>query len=201
MFIDKEESIEWKHKEITRKTALRIGVLHNKLLFIKFTLVLWQAGRPKFWLYFFIYTQVLKSIFCLYMIRRYTHALSRNTEYKTIDHQVCFYRRCCLTKRVYFMHMVLEHINRTAWGVPNCSSRQSGPPLSIVSVLCHLLKAQHSSLSPNGCFNSPLALQSPPPPTPCPSQPPTPYILYSIRYITGTKKYISKTSTIYVNSL
>ena len=74
LFIDKEKTIEWKHKEITRKTALRIAVLqirHNKLLFIKFTQVLWQASRPKFWLYFgkmIIYAQELKSIFCLYMI-------------------------------------------------------------------------------------------------------------------------------------
>ena len=66
---------------------------------------------------------------------RYIHALSRNTNCLTIDGQVCFYRRL-------FTNAVKPRgcISRS-WGtliglhgVPNCSSRQSWPPLWIVSV-------------------------------------------------------------------
>ena len=66
---------------------------------------------------------------------RYIHALSRNTNCLTIDGQVCFYRRL-------FTDAVKPRgcISRS-WGaliglhgVPNCSSRQSWPPLWIVSV-------------------------------------------------------------------
>ena len=77
-------------------------------------------------------------------------------------------------------------------GVPNCSSRQSGPPLWILPVhVMHLLKALHCSLSPNGYFTPPSAPYLPPPPTP-----PTP--IESIRDITGAEKNNQKTSSIQV---
>ena len=66
---------------------------------------------------------------------RHTHALSRNTKYQTIDCQVCFYRRL-FTDAVKPRGCI-----SWSWGaliglhgVPNCSSRQSGPPLWISSV-------------------------------------------------------------------
>ena len=67
---------------------------------------------------------------------RYIHALSRNTNCLTIDGQVCFYRRL-FTDAVKPRGCI-----SWSWGaliglhgVPNCSSRQSWPPLWIVSVL------------------------------------------------------------------
>ena len=66
---------------------------------------------------------------------RHTHALSRNTKYQTIDCQVCFYRRL-FTDAVKPRRCI-----SWSWGtliglhgVPNCSSRQPGPPLWISSV-------------------------------------------------------------------
>ena len=68
--------------------------------------------------------------------QRYIHALSRNTNCLTIDGQVCFYRRL-FTDAVKPRGCI-----SWSWGaliglhgVPNCSSRQSWPPLWIVSVL------------------------------------------------------------------
>ena len=66
---------------------------------------------------------------------RYIHALTRNTNCLTIDGQVCFYRRL-------FTNAVKPRgCNTRSWGtliglhgVPNCSSRQSWPPLWIESV-------------------------------------------------------------------
>ena len=67
---------------------------------------------------------------------RYIHAISRNTNCLTIDGQVCFYRRL-FTDAVKPRGCI-----SWSWGaliglhgVPNCSSRQSWPPLWIVSVL------------------------------------------------------------------
>ena len=66
---------------------------------------------------------------------RYIHALSRNTNCLTIDGRVCFYRRP-FTDAVKPQGCI-----SWSWGtliglhgVPNCSSRQSWPPLWIVSV-------------------------------------------------------------------
>ena len=67
-------------------------------------------------------------------------------------------------------------------GVPGCSSRQSWPPLWIVSV-CVTQKAQHGSLSLRGCFNPPSL-------SPASPHPPSAYLspIDSIRDITGTEK-------------
>ena len=66
---------------------------------------------------------------------RYTHALPRNTKYLPIDGQVCFYRR------LFADAVKPRRCISWSWGaliglhgVPNCSSRQSGPPLWIVPV-------------------------------------------------------------------
>ena len=66
---------------------------------------------------------------------RHTHALSRNTKHLTIDSQVCFYRRLFID--------AVKPRGCTSWpwgasiglhGTPGCSSRQSWPPLWIVTV-------------------------------------------------------------------
>ena len=66
---------------------------------------------------------------------RHTHALSRNTKHWTIDSQVCFYRRLFID--------AVKPRGCISWpwgasiglhGVPGCSSRQSWPPLCIVTV-------------------------------------------------------------------
>ena len=66
---------------------------------------------------------------------RYTHALPRNTKYLAIDGQVCFYRQ------LFADAVKPQRCMSWSWGaliglhgVPNCSSRQSGPPLWIVPV-------------------------------------------------------------------
>ena len=66
---------------------------------------------------------------------RYTHALPRNIKYLAIDGQVCFYRR------LFADAVKPQRCISWSWGaliglhgVPNCSSRQSGPPLWIVPV-------------------------------------------------------------------
>ena len=66
---------------------------------------------------------------------RHTHALPRNTKYLAIDGQVCFYRR------LFADAVKPRRCISWSWGaliglhgVPNCSSRQSGPPLWIVPV-------------------------------------------------------------------
>ena len=119
---------------------------------------------------------------------RYIHALSGNTNCLTIDSQVCFYRQLftdAVKPRQCISWSWGELIG--LHGIPNHSSRQSWPPLWIVSVrACHLLKAQHCSLSLNWCFTPPSASHPPPPPTPPPSHPPIP--IDSIRDITGAEK-------------
>ena len=102
---------------------------------------------------------------------RHTHALSRNTK---LDNrlpglllQTDFYR-CCETTRVHFM--VLGCINRTAWGTKLLLMAVRASLVDCISS-CHLLKAQHCPLSPNGCFTPPSAPHPPPPPTPPPSHP------------------------------
>ena len=101
---------------------------------------------------------------------RYIHALSRNTNcLPSLLLQTAFYR-CCETTRVHFM--VLGRINRTAWGTKLLLTAVLASLLDCISS-CHLLKAQHCSLSPNWCFTPPLAPHPPPPP----SHSPTPYRL------------------------
>ena len=125
---------------------------------------------------------------------RHTHALSRNTKHWTIDSldsQVCFYRRLFID--------AVKPRGCISWpwgasiglhGVPGCFSRQSWHCNS----LCHRLRAQHCSLSLNGCFSPPLA-SHPPPPPPTPSRLPTPYKL-NPWYYRSWKKNIWKTSSI-----
>ena len=66
---------------------------------------------------------------------RHTHALSRNTKHLTIDSQVCFYR--------WLFIDAVKPRGCISWpwgasialhGTPGCSSRQSWPPLCIVTV-------------------------------------------------------------------
>ena len=75
---------------------------------------------------------------------RYIHALSGNTNCLTIDGQVCFYRRLftdAVKPRGYISWSWGALIG--LHGVPNCSSRQSWPPLWIVSV--HVTYWRHST--------------------------------------------------------
>ena len=96
--------------------------------------------------------------------------------------QTAFYR-CCETMRVHFM--VLGHVNRTAWDTKLLLMAVWASLVDCISS-CHLLKAQHCSLSPNGCFTPPSAPHLPPLPTPpLPTHPPP---IDSIRDITGTEK-------------
>ena len=112
---------------------------------------------------------------------RYTHALPRNTKYLAIDGQVCFYRR------LFADAVKPRSCMSWSWGaliglhgVPNCS-------LVDFTSSRHLLKAQHCSLSPNGCFTP--AFGSPSAPTTHPTRPPP---IESIRDITGAEKKPSK---------
>ena len=120
----------------------------------------------------------LKSIFCLYKLERYIHALSRNTT-KLLNHrwqslflQTAFYR-CCETTRVHFMVLGRRGVNRTARGTRLLLTAVLASLVDCISS-CHdhLLKAQHCSLGPNWCFIPPSAPHPPPPSTP-PSLPPS----------------------------
>ena len=66
---------------------------------------------------------------------RYIHALFRNTKHQTIDCQVCFYRWLFIdaVKRRGCISWSLGALIGL-YGVLGCSSRQSWPPLWIVSV-------------------------------------------------------------------
>ena len=120
---------------------------------------------------------------------RYTHALPRNTKDLAIDGQVCFYR--------WLFADAVKPWRCISWswgaliglhGVPNYSSRQSGPPLWIVPV--HVTYWRHSTALWVWMGALPhLRLPTHPPPT-CP--PP----IESIRDITGAKKSHQKTSKI-----
>ena len=102
---------------------------------------------------------------------------------------MAFYR-CCQTTRVHFM--ALEGINRTAWGTRLLLTAVLASLVDSTS-LCHILRAQHCCLSPNGCFSPPLA--SHPPPTPLP---PTHPLLTQSVILQALKKSIQKTSSIQV---
>ena len=129
----------------------------------------------------------LREINFLPVQERYIHAVSRNTNCLTIDGQVCFYRwlfyRCYETTRVQYK--VLGRVNRTAWGTKLLLTAVLASLVDYISS-CHLLKAQHCSLSPNWCFTLPSAPHPPPPPTPPPPTRPPP--IDSIRDITGAEK-------------
>ena len=78
--------------------------------------------------------------------------------------------------------MVLRGINRTAWGTRLLLTPVLASFVDCIS-LCHTLKAQHCSLSLNGCFNLPSASHTPQPlPTP----------IDSIHDITGTENLSEK---------
>ena len=133
------------------------------------------------WLYFgkpTIYAQELKSIFCLYVIDTLMHyPETPNTRQKIV--------RSALTYS--FLPMLLNHEdafhgpggnNRTAWGTKLLLAAVWASPENCIS-LCHKLKAQHCSLSPNECFNPPLA---PHPPIICTVYSSKPYIGNFSRY-------------------
>ena len=106
-------------------------------------LVSWCA-RPSIIIYKYVYVTIFgkidhlrasNEIHFLPVQERYIHTLSRNTNCLTIDCQVCFYR-WLFTDAVKPRGCILR-----SWGaliglhgVPNCSSRQSWPPLWILSV-------------------------------------------------------------------
>ena len=97
--------------------------------------------------------------------------------------QTTFYR-CCETTRVHFM--VLGHVNRTAWGTKLLLTAVWASLVDCISS-CHLLKAQHCPLSPNGCFTLPSAPHTPPTAHPTPLPPP----IDSIRDITISYEMIA----------
>ena len=101
--------------------------------------------------------------------------------------------RCCKTTKVHVM--VLGCVNRTAWGTKLLLTAVWASLVDCTSSR-HLLKAQHCSLSPNGCFAPPSAPHLPPPPTPPPSHLPTPYRI-NPWYYRSWKKH-QKTSSIQV---
>ena len=80
--------------------------------------------------------------------------------------------------------MVRSGINRTAWGTKLFLMPVMASFVDCIG-LCHTLKAQHYSLSLNGCFNPPSASHLPRlPPTPLlPAHP-----IDSIHDITGAGK-------------
>ena len=130
-----------------------------------------------FWKTYHLHTRT--EIHLLPVRDRHTHALSRNTKYQTIDCQVCFYRRLftdAVKPRgcISWSWGVLIGLH----GVPNCSSRQSGPPLWISSV--HTTYWRHIIalwvwMGALPRLRLPTRSQRPPP-------------IESIRDITGTEK-------------
>ena len=103
--------------------------------------------------------------------------------------------QCCRTTRIHFLAM--RGINRIALGTKLLLTAVLSSPVDCISS-CQILKAQHCSLSPNGCFTLPSAPHSPPQPI---SPPPTrPSPIDSICDITGAEKTIRKTCSIQVAS-
>ena len=66
--------------------------------------------------------------------------------------------------------MILGCVNRTAWGTKLLLTAVWASLVDCISSY-HLLKAQHCSLSPNGCLTPPSA-PYPHPPHPPPTRPP-----------------------------
>ena len=98
--------------------------------FLTDSLEQWMLIVTEFWKTDHLRTRT--EIHVLPVHDRHTHALSRNTKHWTIDSQVCFYRR-----------LFIGAVKPRGWhwgasiglhGVPGCSSRQSWPPLCIVTV-------------------------------------------------------------------
>ena len=120
---------------------------------------------------------------------RCTHALTRNTKYLAIDGQVCFYRQ------LFANAVKPRRCMSWSWGaliglhgVPNCSSRQSGPPLWIVPV--HVTYWRHNTalwvrMGALPRFQLPARPHCPPHP------PPTPYRI-NPWYYRSWKKTIKK---------
>ena len=126
-----------------------------------------------------------------------THALPRNTKYLIIVGQVCFYRRLftdavkppgCIS--LPWRALIGLH------GVPGCSSRQSWPPLWIVSV-CATNWRHTTALWVWVVALTRLRLPTLPRLPPTPSCPPTPYRI-DPWYYRHWKKTIQKTSSILV---
>ena len=104
----------------------------------------------------------------------YIHPLSRHTNYKAIDGQICFHRRSFADpvkpRRSTRGSMgPLMGINKAAWGVKLLLTTVWACQVDCGS-FCALLKTQHCCLSPCGWYCLPSA--SHPPPTP------TPYIIH-----------------------
>ena len=124
----------------------------------------------------------------------HTHALSRDAmHFKTIDGQVCFYRRLfCNTVKprgcISWPVWPLRGINKTAWGAKLIQTADLVYHSSCAH-LGHLLMAQHCHFSLNVCFSPPTALHPPPPPTPPSSHLPTPYRL-NPRYYRHPKNHL-----------
>ena len=114
----------------------------------------------------------ITDIHFLSVCQNCTHALPRNAKYLIIDGQKCYYRwlftdsvepRGCISwpcRALTGLHRVKMTVLTS---LVDCIS------------LYHIVKAQHCSLSLNGCFNPPMAPHLAP--TPTPSHPPTPYRL------------------------
>ena len=132
-------------------------------------------------------------------------AHSCTTKYLAIDGQVCFYRR------LFADAIKPRRCISWSWGaliglhgVPNCSSRQSGPPLWMVPV--HVIYWRHSTalwvwmgiLPRLRLSTRPHHPPTPLPPTPLPPThtPPTPYRINPWYY-----RSWKKTSSIQVRSL
>ena len=84
---------------------------------------------------------------------RCIHALSWNTKYLTINSQVSFtdgLLPMLLSHRDAFFSS--EGINRTAWGTKLLVMAVMPHPEYWISS-CHILKAQHYCVNPNGCFS------------------------------------------------
>ena len=112
--------------KLSRETSLRTN---RRLKFVYGSV---RVATP-FWKTDHLHTKT--EIHLLPVRDRHTHALSRNTKYQTIDCQVCFYRR------LFADAVKPRGCNSWSWGaliglhgVPNCSSRQFGPPWWIASV-------------------------------------------------------------------
>ena len=118
-----------------------------------------------------------ESIFCLYMIGTLMHYPALDNRLPGLLLQTAFCQ-CCETTRVYFM--VLGRVNRTAWDTKLLLTAVWASLVDCISSR-HLLKAQHCSLSSNGCFSTPSAPHLPLPPA-CPP------LIDSICDITGSEK-------------
>ena len=112
---------------------------------------------------------------------RYPETPSADYRWPGMLLQTAFYR-CCETMRVHFM--VLSGINRTGWDTKLLLTSVLASFVYCIS-LCHTLKAQHCSLSMNGCLTRLLLTTRPCLTPPLPVHPPS---IDSIHVITGAGK-------------